>query len=322
MGRRRRLAVATAATGLALAVGLAGAGCSSAGSDEAAAPAPAEPAPAPAPAEPAPAEPAPAEPAPPPAEGAPVDAGGELAALPLPGSTKVIQTASISLGVDKGRFDAIVDRARSIAAVAGGFVTSSSAQQGSEKTLVRGSLTVRVPQERYADVMRQLSALGQVEGREEQGQDVSQQYVDLQARARHLEAVEARLLGFLDQTKTIGEALNVQGRVNDVQLQLEQLRGQLRFLDDQTSFATITIAVAERGAVPVEAPAPKDDGWGLADAWHAASSGLEKVVGGLFVAAVWLAPIAGGLGVLFLGWRLVLRRRRSGGGPAAPTPAA
>lgn len=251
-----------------------------------------------------------------------MDAGGEVAALPLPGSTKVIQTASISLGVDKGRFDAVLDRARSIAAVAGGFVTSSSAQQGSERKLVRGSLTVRVPQERYADVMRQLSALGQVEGREEQGQDVSQQYVDLQARARHLEAVEARLLGFLDQTKTIGEALNVQGRVNDVQLQLEQLRGQLRFLDDQTSFATITVSIAERGAVPVHETGPKDDGWGLADAWHAAANGLEKVVGGIFVAAVWIAPIAGGLGVLFLAWRLLLRRRRSGGGPAAPTPAA
>ncbi|MEZ5099509.1 MAG: DUF4349 domain-containing protein [Thermoleophilia bacterium] len=314
MGTRRRLGVLTATAGLALALGLVGAGCSSAGSDSAA-PAPAEPAPA----EPAPAEPAPA---PAPADGAPTGGSGELASLPLPGGTKVIQTASISLGVDEGRFDEAMDRARSIAAVAGGFVTSSSAQQGAEKALVRGSLTVRVPQERYADVMRQLSGLGQVEGREEEGQDVSQQYVDLEARVRHLEAVETRLLGFLDQTTTIGEALNVQGRVNDVQLQLEQLRGQLRFLDDQTSFATITVSIGERGALPVEDGEPKDDGWGLADAWHAAASGLEKVVGGLFVAAVWLAPIAGGLGVLYLAWRLLVRRRRSGGGPAAPTPAA
>ena len=55
----------------------------------------------------------------------------------------------------------------------------------------------------YAQAMSQFAKLGRVAGREESGTDVSHQYVDLEARARHLEAVERQLLGFLDKTKTI-----------------------------------------------------------------------------------------------------------------------
>ena len=101
--------------------------------------------------------------------------------------------------------------------------------------------------------MSALTELGRVEGRQEAGEDVTAQFVDLRARVRHLEAVEAQLLRFLDRTKTIGEALAVQQRLNDVQLQLEESRGRLRYLSDQAAFATITLDVAERG-VPAGAP--------------------------------------------------------------------
>ena len=54
---------------------------------------------------------------------------------------------------------------------------------------MRGTLVVRVPESAYAEVVEQLGRLGKVEAREESGQDVSAQFVDLQARARHLSAV-------------------------------------------------------------------------------------------------------------------------------------
>ena len=147
-----------------------------------------------------------------------------------------------------------------------GFVTDSSRQVYDERTeLVNGAMTVRVPGERYAAVMQRLAGLGTVEGRTEHGEDVSREFVDLEARKRHLEAVELRLLGFLDETKTIRQALAVQRQVNDVQLQLEQIRGQLRFLNDQTSFSTITLAVTERDPVAVAAAAERADKAALAE---------------------------------------------------------
>ncbi len=221
---------------------------------------------------------------------------------------RVIQNASLTLSVPKGAFEDAVDQARSIATAAGGFVTSSSARQGADERLVRGMLVVRVPQRSYAQVMTQLAKLGKVEAREESGQDVSQQYVDLEARERHLEAVERQLLSFLEKTTTVADALVVQDRLDQVQLQLEEVRGQLRYLDDQTSFATISLTVGEHGVVVAK---QDDGGWGITDAWQAAAHGFVKVIGGAFVGIATAAPILLALALAFFAGRYVIRRRQT-----------
>jgi hypothetical protein len=244
----------------------------------------------------------------------------DVAALEDMPRQRVIQTATLSLTVARGDFDDAFNRARSIALGLGGFVTGSSTSQGPDERLVRGELVLRVPQQAYAEAITQLSRLGRVESQQETGKDVSQQYVDLAARQRHLEAVEAQLLGFLKRTTTVSEALAVQSRLDDVQLGLEEVRGQLRYLDGATAYSTITVDIAERGAPIATKPKPAG-GWSLADAWHAAASGFEKVVGGALVALVVAGPILVLLALLVLGGRAIARRRaaRAGqpGGPAA-----
>ena len=249
----------------------------------------------------------------PPAEEAAVPVAGEAlsvsAGIPLPTvGPRVIQTASLSLTVKRGSFEEAANQARTVATSLGGFVTSSTASQGQGQRLVRGTLALRVPGQAYAEAMTRLTRVGKVKAREESGQDVSQEFVDLQARARHLEAVETQLLGFLRRTKTVAEALAVQARLNDVQLQLEQLRGQLRYLDDQTAFATISIFIAEAGA-PVAKPPKDGGGWGIVDAWDTAARGFVKVVGGAFVGIATAAPVLALLALAFFGWRITRRRR-------------
>jgi hypothetical protein len=248
---------------------------------------------------------------------------GDLGAIPVSQSTpgvptRVIQNASLSVTVAKGDFETAVDRARQIAASLSGFVTGSTASQGGDERLVRGTMVLRVPQDRYASAMSQLTKLGTVVGRQESGTDVSLQYIDLESRARHLQAVETQLLGFLNETKTVADALVIQDRLNVVQLQLEEIRGQLRYLDDQSSFATITFDVAERGAPAAKPAEKKDDGWGFRDAWNAAGSGFQSVIGGLFVALVTAGPILVALLIAAFAVRGYLRRRR----PVAPPPPA
>jgi hypothetical protein len=266
---------------------------------------PAAPAEAAPPAEPAPAAEAPL------GEALPISAG-----LP-PVEPRVIQNASVSITVPKGDFDETIQRARQIADTYGGFVTSETSSQGVDQRLVRGMIVVRVPYERYEDALEQLESLGKIVARNSSGTDVSLQYVDLEARARHLEAVEQQLLGFLNQTTTVADALVIQQRLNEVQLQLEEIRGQLRYLDDQSSFATIALEVAERG-VPVGKPKEDDGGWGFADAWHAAARGFETIIGGVFVALVTAGPILAALVLAFFGGRAYFKRRKplQPGGPA------
>ena len=244
--------------------------------------------------------------------GVEVEGGGGDAVAVSQGTTvpsvrpRVIQTASLSLSVPRNEFEQVVDRARLLANSTGGFVVESSASQsGDEGRLVRGSLVIRVPERSYARVMEQLSGLGQVEGREEAGQDVSQEFVDLEARVRHLEAVEAQLLGLLDETNTVAEALTVQSQLNQVQLDLEQARGRLQYLDDQVAFATISLDVRERQVVEAA-----DDGgpWSIVDAWGTAARGFVTVVGWILIAAATIAPLVILLVLAFLGARFAYRR--------------
>jgi hypothetical protein len=216
---------------------------------------------------------------------------------------RIVQTASLSLSVPRNRFEETVEDARTLAAGLGGFVVSSSASQGSERRLVSGSLVLRIPQPSYAQAMKALSALGRVEAQEETGQDVSQEFVDLQARSRHLEAVERQLLQFLEEADNVSAALAVQSRLEDVQLELERVRGRLRFLDDQVSFATISLHVHER-LLPVK---PQDDGRGIVDSWRSAGRGFVTVVGWIFVGAATVAPLVLLLLVAFAAARLARR---------------
>ena len=238
--------------------------------------------------------------------------GGEDAVAVAQGSSvpsvgpRVIQTASLVLSVPRNEFEKVVDRARVLATSSGGFVVESSASQsGGEGRLVSGSLVVRIPEQSYARVMEQLSGLGRVEGREEAGQDVSQEFVDLEARERHLEAVEGQLLNLLDETNTVAEALTVQSQLNQVQLDLEQARGRLQYLEDQVAFATISLDVRERQVV-----AAADDGgpWSIVDAWGTAARGFVTVVGWILIAAATIAPLVILLVLAFLGARVAYRR--------------
>jgi hypothetical protein len=231
-------------------------------------------------------------------------AGDRGSSLPSLGP-RVIQTASLTLSVPSNEFQDVVDRARTLATGFGGFVAGSSASQGRDQRLVRGTLVLRIPERSYAQAMREIAALGRVESREESGQDVSQEFVDLEARARHLEAVERQLLGLLDEADTVAAALAVQAELNNVQLELEQVRGRLRYLEDQVSFATISLAIHERQAALEEDDEPA---WGIVSAWRTAAHGFVTVVGWIFVAAATIAPVVLLLLLALLGGRFALRR--------------
>jgi hypothetical protein len=233
-------------------------------------------------------------------EAAPVSSG-----VPAIGP-RVIQTASLNVSVPRGRFEETVDEARSVAVRLGGFVVSSTASQGRERRLVRGSLVVRVPARGYADAMRSLAGLGRVEARDESGQDVSQEFVDLEARVRHLRAVETQLLELLERANSVASALAVQSQLNQVQLELEQARGRLQYLEDQVSFATISLTVHER--LPVAAKGD-NGGWGIVEAWRTAGHGFVTVIGWMLIAAATAAPALVLVALAFLIGRRVVRRR-------------
>jgi len=254
--------------------------------------------------------------------------GGEGGGLTLPQQLdrKIIRTATLELEVEA--VGAAVQEVESIAVAAGGFVSRSSvfieepSELGEEDDVAprrtqTATVTIRVPAEVYASVMSQLRGIAEeVKSEISEASEVTEEYTDLQARLRNLEATEAGYLELLTKAEEIADILIVQDRINSVRLEIEQVQGRVNLLDSLTDLATITVQLT---LPPVAAEEPDGgQGW-AAEAWDAAWEGSQDavvvlgtvaIVGGVVLA--WLAIPAL---VALVAWRL-FGPRRSGGGEA------
>jgi Domain of unknown function (DUF4349) len=226
--------------------------------------------------------------------------GGSTSGVPPIGPT-VIKTADIRVSLDEDEIRAAVDDAIAIAAKSGGFVISTSVS-GEESD--RASLVVRVPADRFEIALGDLSALGEVDHKTVTGQDVSQEFVDLEARLRNASAQEAVLLRLMDEAANVTDTIRVQSALQNVQLEVERLRGRLRYLEDQAAMSTIAISFVDAGA-----PAPKEQG-PFERAWETAVETFVAVVSGVIVGAGFVVPIAILLGIVVVIFLPVVKRLR------------
>lgn len=213
-------------------------------------------------------------------------------------SERVIKTADLQLEVADGDLAGALREGREIAEAAGGFVLSTSVD-GTDRR--RGGFTIRVPAERFEETLSELEALGDVAGEDVRGEDVSQEFVDLEARLRNATAQEEVLFRLYDRSNSIADTIRVQRELEDVQLEIERLRGRLRFLEDRTDLSTISVSVTESGAVTTEAGP-------FAKAWDKARDTFVAVVSGAIVGAGFLAPLVVLALLAYLVFRLVRPR--------------
>ena len=233
-------------------------------------------------------------------QAAPVAPGAS--ASPVPGAPtvvpSVIKTARLSLRIPKGTFKERFDRATRIAQTYDGYVQSSSTGGG---TLRSGGLLLRVPAANFERALTDLRALGRVERQTVLGRDVGAQFVDLQARLRNARAEEQVLLKLLAKAPTVGASLRVQSTLSDVELQIEELQGQIRFLRHRAALSTIDVELSERAPTHHRVTHQTFGG-----AWHDAMDGFFGVLTAVVVGMGYVVPIAM---LLAVAW-LVVRRVR------------
>ena len=148
--------------------------------------------------------------------------------------------------------------------------------------------------------------------------DVSEEYSDLQARLRNLEASETRLLELLGRAENISEVLQVQDRINNVRGEIERTLGRITLLDKLSDLATITVHLR-----PVVAGTTSGGGSPLGDAideaWADSLAFLEDVAAGVLTVVVfawWLPFVA--VPTYVIGSRLLRRPSMPATRPAAP----
>jgi hypothetical protein len=225
-------------------------------------------------------------------------------AVPLSGP-KIIRTAELQVRVKRGTFASAVDRVTSIAASAGGFVSTTSTSSFA-KGEANGELALRVPAARFDDVRRALARLGTLESLELGGDDVGGQLVDLGARLKTLRAEEGSLDVLLSQARDIGQILQVRDRLTGVRTEIEQLAGQQAALEDQVALATIRVSLHEPAAKATTTVA-HDDRSGFGDSVGTAVDAMVAVVGGMVIVLGVALPF---LLLALLAVPFVLRYRR------------
>ena len=224
---------------------------------------------------------------------------------------RVIKEGTVSVEVGEGRFDqafiAVIARAR---AFDGDVVGSSTTTADNGDTF--GSVTVRVPVENFEDLVVGMGEIGTVRNRDVGSQDVSAEFTDLEARLRHLQAQERFYLGLFDKADSVQDAISVQQQLEGIQSQIEQAQGRLNFLDDRTSFSTLTVELFEPGAGgPLVAEDEPVDRPSLARYWNTARDAFVNVVGGMLVVFLFLLPLLVPLAVIGALWMMRRRSRRA-----------
>ena len=223
-------------------------------------------------------------------------AGGLATQVPG-GASRVIRTAQLGVVIPRDAFDDRFAEAVDVAESNDGFVATSSTRERS------GRLTLRVPAGRFKETLASLRDLGTVEVQSVRGRDVTAEYVDLHARLRIARSRREVLLGLMNDATTIEQTIRVQNALDETQLRIEELQGQLRLLDDRTSLATIELDLREQGVeseAEVEAPS-------IPNAFERAAAGFVGVIAGVVVGLGYLIPLVM-LGLLI--WFVVVRVRR------------
>lgn len=227
----------------------------------------------------------------------------------------VIRNATLTLVVDDPGKTA--DEIGKMAEQFGGFVVYSNVFQSSSGTssgsVIRASVSVRVPVERLDDALERIQN-DAIEVREKRisGEDVTQQFTDLQSRLRNLESAEEQLLVIMEAALETEDVLRVFNDLRQVREDIEVIKGQMNYFEDSARLSLINVEL-----IPDELAQPLEiGGWRPEGTAKQALEALIQTLQFLAEAGIWLAicalPIALLLGVpgFFIG-RSVLRRRKS-----------
>jgi hypothetical protein len=227
----------------------------------------------------------------------------------------VIETATLDLRVRHGQFTNVMNAAGQIAARYGGFV---SRQSSSGTRVHEGQLVLRIPVARFTQAREAIGKLGRTTNESVVGVDVTQQFVNLDARLDNLRSQQEALRRLMQRTESVSDTIRVQGVLQGVELQMEEIQGRLIYLRNRTALSTISVAVYEAGA----RPAPPAHASALWKAGRRALDSATAVVTGVIVGAGFVIPIAilallaVLIGRLAAPWAAPLAARRRG--PARP----
>ena len=220
---------------------------------------------------------------------------------------KMIYTADLT--VETTAFDDATEGLRRLVEDMGGyFETASVYNNGGDYR--SAYYTIRVPAEQYRNLLTQVGELCHIVRKEENSDNISDQYYDTESRLVTQQTKLERLQTLLAQAETMEDIITIESAISDTELAIEQLTGTLRQYDSLVDYSTVNVSLEEVYKLSnVEEPAQGFTsrlGAAFASGWNGFVDVLEAVVMGL--AHIWVLVVvlaAGGV----IAWRVIRRRR-------------
>ena len=228
-----------------------------------------------------------------PGAGAPAKSTG-VQASPYQQGRLIIKNGEMTLLV--ADTDRALDQATNVAVDTGGYIVAS--RTWLEDGFKHAQMTMGVPVDQFEVAQRRLRQLAvEVQNDTASGQDVSDEFVDLQSRLNNQEATAARIREFLKDAKTVEEALNVNAQLTEVENEIEQIKGRMNYLKDRAAYSTLVVTLNPQRPTPTPTltptptPTPTPAYWQPGKTVEAAGNALSNLLQGLGDALIWLGIV-------------------------------
>jgi hypothetical protein len=149
----------------------------------------------------------------------------------------------------------------------GGYVLSQQIWDG-DRGYRYAQLSVAVPVAQFENAMRAFRTLGSVTNETASGQDVTEEYVDLDSRLGNLQATQTRLRSFLDQATNVTETLAIDRELRQIEEELELIQGRMTYLAGRAAFSTIDLTLNPVVPTPTPSPTPTATPLPTAEIWR------------------------------------------------------
>jgi hypothetical protein len=209
---------------------------------------------------------------------------------------KLIKSSVISLEVET--YDEAFTNIKEIVSLYRGYISESDERDAEGRKY--GYTIIRVPREYFEETIEDIKTLGEVDVAKTTVQDVTEEYIDLEARLTNLKKQEERYLEVLAVATTVDEILKVENQLERIRGEIESYEGKMRYLDDSIDYATIRIDMKE----------PKIERFeiGLKDALKRALQAFFSALRAVIIFLGYVIPVVLVFGLLYVGGRAVHNR--------------
>lgn len=221
---------------------------------------------------------------------------------------KLIYHANLVMPVDD--YSKAQTALRDLVALSGAYILqfSESANTGERG----GTYTIKVAANGFVSLLDGLEKISPSLQRNVQGQDVTEEYVDLSSRLKAKQLVETRLLGFMEKASKTDDLLAFSNELSKVQEAIEQIKGRMRYLDQNVAYSTIEVRMYQQTDKKplLSDPSKLSLGERLQKAWGSSLNVLVAVLQGVLVFLAAALPVI--VIVMLIGVPIwVYRRKRN-----------